>query len=109
MSSTDDRRRLSYWQFGLYGWIFGTIGVVGLLLASVGVYGVLSYSVEQRTQEIGVRMALGAGRKDVLRLVVGYGLLLCGIGIVIGGAYQLLCKITTVLEQHTQEAYRLPA
>ena len=41
-------RRLRFWQYGLYGWIFGTIGVVGLLLASVGVYGVLSYSVSQR-------------------------------------------------------------
>ena len=76
-----EARRLSYWQYGLYGWIFGTIGVMGLLLAAIGVYGVLSYSVSQRTQEIGVRVALGAGHGDILRLVVGHGLLLAGIGI----------------------------
>ena len=80
----EDVRRVSFWQYGLYGWVFGTIGVVGLLLASVGVYGVLAYSVSQRTQEIGVRIALGASRGAVLRLVVGQGLLLAGIGVVIG-------------------------
>jgi putative ABC transport system permease protein len=80
----DEARRLGYWQYGLYGWIFGTIGIVGLLLASVGVYGVLSYSVTQRTQEIGVRVALGADRGDVVKLVVKYGLLLGGIGVGIG-------------------------
>jgi len=80
----DDNRRLNYWEFGLYGWIFGTIGVVGLLLASVGVYGVLAYSVSQRTQEIGVRMALGADRRRVLALIVNYGVTLCGIGVGVG-------------------------
>jgi predicted permease len=79
-----EARRLSFWQYGLYGWIFGTIGVMGLVLAAIGVYGVLSYSVSQRTQEIGVRVALGAARLDILRLVVGHGLLLAGIGIVAG-------------------------
>jgi putative ABC transport system permease protein len=80
----EDVRRVSFWQYGLYGWIFGTIGVVGLLLAAVGVYGVLSYSVSQRTQEIGVRVALGADRGHVLKLVVGQGLLLAGTGVAIG-------------------------
>ena len=80
----EEVRRVSFWQYGLYGWIFGTIGIVGLLLAAVGVYGVLSYSVSQRTQEIGVRVALGASHSHVLRLIVGQGLLLAGIGVVIG-------------------------
>ena len=77
-------RRLSFWQYGLYGWIFGTTGIVGLLLAAIGVYGVLSYSVSQRAQEIGVRLALGAGNPQILRLVVGQGLLLAAIGILAG-------------------------
>jgi putative ABC transport system permease protein len=80
----EEIRRLRFWQYGLYGWIFGTIGVAGLLLASVGVYGVLSYSVTQRAKEIGVRVALGAGHRDVLRLVVGQGVALCGLGVTIG-------------------------
>ena len=77
-------RRLSFWQDGLYGWIFGTTGIVGLLLAAIGVYGVLLYSVSQRAQEIGVRLALGARNPQILRLVVGQGLLLAAIGILTG-------------------------
>jgi putative ABC transport system permease protein len=77
-------RRLSFWQYGLYGWIFGTTGVIGLLLAAIGVYGVLSYSVSQRAQEIGVRVALGAGNPHILRLVVGQGVVLAAVGILSG-------------------------
>jgi putative ABC transport system permease protein len=79
-----ESRRLSFWQYGLYGWIFGTTGLIGLLLAAIGVYGVLSYSVSQRAQEIGVRVALGANHGRILRLVVGQGLVLAAIGIVSG-------------------------
>jgi len=80
----EEVRRVSFWQYGLYGWIFGTIGLTGVLLASVGVYGVLAYSVAQRTQEMGVRVALGADRGHVMRLVVGQGLMLAGIGVIVG-------------------------
>jgi predicted permease len=82
--SMEEIRRLGFWQYAIFGWIFGVTGVVGLLLASVGVYGVLSYAVSQRTPEIGVRMALGAQRRDVLHLIVSHGVMLAGSGVAIG-------------------------
>ncbi|MGB9031264.1 MAG: ABC transporter permease [Acidobacteriaceae bacterium] len=62
----------------------GVLGMLGLALAIVGVYGVLSYVVSQRTSEIGVRMALGAGRGDILRIVYKQGLWIVGIGLALG-------------------------
>jgi ABC-type antimicrobial peptide transport system permease subunit len=57
---------------------------VALLLASVGIYGLMAYSVQQRTQEIGIRLALGADRADMIKLVLGQGMKLAGIGVVVG-------------------------
>jgi len=64
--------------------MLGSVGLIALVLASIGVYGVMTYSVTERTHEIGVRVALGAQQGDVLRLVLRHGILMTGIGLLIG-------------------------
>jgi putative ABC transport system permease protein len=73
--------------------------VVALLLASMGLYGTLSYSVAQRTQEIGIRSAMGAQPRDIFKLVVGHGmrLTLAGIGFGLAGSFALTKLLATFL------------
>src|SRR5262249_36237396 len=80
-------------------WVMTVFGGCALLLAAIGIYGLMAYSVEQRTQEIGIRMALGAQPKQVRTMVVGQGMGLALVGVVIGlaGAFGLARLITTFL------------
>lgn len=99
IETMDKVRQLSYWQYGLFGWMFGIFGMIALFLAAIGVYGVISYGVSQRTHEIGVRVALGAQRGDVMRLVVVQGMTLAGIGIAVGilGAFGVTRVVSSFL------------
>jgi len=79
--------------------LFGLFGVLGLVLAAVGVYGLIAFTVGQRTHEIGIRMAIGASRRDVTRMVVREGAILAGVGLALGlgGAVLVMRVLSAVL------------
>jgi predicted permease len=82
-----------------YTWLLSGFAGLALLLAALGIYGVVSYSVSQRTRELGIRIALGATQDRVVRLVIGQGISLTVAGVIIGlvGAYWLVHLLATLL------------
>jgi len=82
--SMDETVAAGTWGYGLFGSLFTIFGIVALFLAAVGLYGVMAFSVSRRTQEMGVRMAMGAEARDILSLIVGNGMRQLGLGMVIG-------------------------
>jgi ABC-type antimicrobial peptide transport system permease subunit len=84
VETMDEHLRSALFLPRLAGTLFGVFGCIGLILAATGLYGVMSYSVTRRTREIGIRIALGAQRRAVERLILQQGLVLTAIALLLG-------------------------
>jgi predicted permease len=84
VTTLESSEAISSFPQRIAGTFVGAFGLLALVLAAVGIYGVTAYTTRQRTHEIGVRMALGASKQDILRLVLGHGLRLTFIGVAVG-------------------------
>src|SRR5207247_1146945 len=95
----EEHMRLPLFPARIAAIVLGAFGLVALTLAAIGIYGVTSYSVAQRTHEIGLRMALGAQLSDVLKLILSHGVKLTVIGVAIGlvGAYVVTRALSSLL------------
>src|SRR5205823_11254476 len=97
--------------------LLAVFATIALALAAIGIYGLMSYTVNQRTHEIGIRMALGAKRGEILHLVVRHGMILAIVGVVLGTVGALLLtrflssmlygSVLTRSEEHTSELQSL--
>jgi len=98
VQTLSDHMDVPLFPFRMAATVLGSFGVLAIVLAAIGIYGVMSYVVASRTREIGVRIALGAAKRDVLILIVGQGMTLALIGLAIGlvialGVAQLMAKL----------------
>ena len=98
-------RSMAYQRFPMI--LLVSFAVLALVLATVGIYGVISYSATQRVQEIGIRMALGAAKSDVLRMLLGQGLQLALVGVAIGAVSAFI--LTRVLSSFSHLLYGVRA
>ena len=87
------------WPYRIFGALFAILAVLGLVMSAFGLYGVMSYSVTQRTQELGVRMAVGASRSQVMWLILKRGLAQLAVGLPIGlaGAFGLSVVLERII------------